>query len=153
MGRYFFFFWRGGGSLMAHPACRQYFSLYLAVSQREREKEEMTGERTVQTKPRSKTAIRLLPNDPPLGHTVGEFLLQHHVVDYHVTLPLQRQGVHHPSWYRTTFALTHRHKKRGSQGASPPPNNLRGGQHTLCPPPPPIIHPPFPSISVWNRKK
>ena len=53
---------------MSLSACRQYFSLYLAVSQREREKEEMTGERTVQTKPRSKTAIRLLPNDPLRAH-------------------------------------------------------------------------------------
>ena len=39
----------------------------------------------------------------------------------------------------------------GRWGGAGPPIIWEGGQHTLCPPPP-IIHPPFPSISMWNRK-
>ena len=44
----------------------------------------------------------------------------------------------------------HRRRKRGAGGRGSPPNNLRGGP--TYPLPPPIIHPPFPSISMWNRK-
>ena len=40
----------------------------------------------------------------------------------------------------------------GGQGGPGPPIIWEGGQHTLWPPPP-IIHPHFPSISIWNRKK
>ena len=44
--------------------------------------------------------------------------------------------------------VVHKRRKRGPGGGGP--NNLRGGQNTLWPP---IIHPHFPSISMWNRKK
>ena len=44
----------------------------------------------------------------------------------------------------------HRRRKRGGQGGPGPPNNLRGGAN--IPFGPPIIHPHFPSISIWNRK-
>ena len=37
------------------------------------------------------------------------------------------------------------------RGGPGPPNNLRGGP--TYPMAPPIIHPPFPTISMWNRKK
>ena len=53
--------------------------------------------------------------------------------------------------YAFTFSARHRRTKRGG-GGSPPPVIWEGGGGKI-PFGPPIIHPPLPSISMWNRKK
>ena len=54
----------------------------------------------------------------------------------------------------TAVSADHRRKKRGrGRGVSPlppPPNNFGGGQHTFCPLL--IIHPHYPSMSMWKSK-